>query len=145
MRCPHVHKLPTHSLCQYKLAKVFKHPIVFERLVNNPQQLFGCSNNGLTTAFLGFNAIIKLSQIIAITNRNQRTLHQCRSAQLGSSFRNPSTAFSLVRVRYSGHNAKVSTQLRLISKIIDITNSRQQNSGRAITYPFNADYILIAW
>ncbi len=90
------------SLCQNKIIKILKHPVVLQGIVNNAQILSRYSDLRFSVSASGFDLLVIFFQVWVITNRHQRALHQCGSSHFTAALGDETVKFFRTRnSRYS--------------------------------------------
>ena len=115
---------------QSKAGKIFKDPLIFQRVIDDLDQFSGQSDFGLSSSPAFFNSLVEPLQIRAISLRHQPTLHQGRARQLIALFGDVATAFAFVGVCCFGYQPQIGRQLIFVREVADLAYHRQQY-GRA--------------
>ena len=127
-----------------KVGEISKDPVVLECPIDDPEKLAGGGDDCLASAFSCFDPFVELVQITTVLLRYQGALNQGCASQFRSAFGDPSVLDGFVRVTDSRHNPKVTKQLVIAFKVIDLANHAQQNRCRAGADPFDADQIAMS-
>src|SRR6266571_9500504 len=105
---------------QGEAGEVLEDPPVFQRVVDDFDQLSCQSDFGLSSSAALFDSFIESLQVRTIALRHQPTLHQRRAGQLIALFGDATAAFAFVGVGYFGYQPQIGRQLIFVRKIADL-------------------------
>ncbi len=111
----------------FKFGKIFEDPAVFERIVDDGQQLACGGDDGFPRTATFLDALIEGVQVSRVANGDERALHQGRPHQLVATFGDPPAIVRVVGLADLWHDADIGRQLVSAFKVIDIANPSQQD------------------
>ena len=107
----------------FEFGEVFEDPAIFERVIDDRQQLARGGDDGLARAATFLDALIEGIQVSRVPFGDEGALHQCRPHQLVAALGDPAAIVGVVGLADFWHDADIGRQLIGALEIIDVADT----------------------